>query len=208
MGMLSTRQFVPRVLLALRLAAYMVLGSLALDSLIVQGQPAAASNLSPSSSAPEKPRPAIAPVPAGPGAAAASASRGVALPSRALASGSLRTRASRLRDPFREPEDATREVPAGAPRPVKPRPPGIGGLLLDQVRLQGIVREEVTGQMIAMVATQTNLSYFVHVNDQLYDGVVSRITPDAVYIRRTGFALRGDSGEVVLRLAPATGGQQ
>ncbi len=78
---------------------------------------------------------------------------------------------------------------------------------MDQVRLQGVVREEVTHHMIAMVAGQSNLSYFLREGDQLFDGQVIRITSDALYIRRTGSAPHAGSGEIALRIGPGAGGQ-
>lgn len=113
-----------------------------------------------------------------------------------------------LRDPFREPE-ATKPGNAQA-RDSQPRPAGVRGLLVNQLRLQGIIREEGTQAMIAMVTNQTNLSYFLRENDQLFDGVVSRITPDVVYIRQKTSDTKGSaiSGEVVLHIEPVAGGQK
>jgi hypothetical protein len=117
-------------------------------------------------------------------------------------------RPGHLRDPFRAPEEAKPAAGPAKPASAKPRPPGIRGLLVDQLRLQGIVREEVTHRMIAMVAGQSNLSYFLRVGDQLYDGEVSRITPDALYIRRTGPVSAAVTNEIALRIGPGAGGQQ
>lgn len=113
---------------------------------------------------------------------------------------------SRLRDPFRAPEEPKPGLVDHGP--VKPRPPGIGGLLVDQVRLQGIVREEVTHHMVAMVASRSNLSYFLREGDRLYDGQVIRITSDGLYIRRTEPASRAGAREIALRLGPDSGGQE
>lgn len=120
--------------------------------------------------------------------------------------GSAADAALHLRDPFRAPEE---EKPGPAkPAAAKPRPPGIHGLLVEQLRLQGIVREEETHRMLAMVAGQSNLSYFLHEGDKLYDGEVSRITPDTIYIRRTGGAPAALSNEIALRIGPGAGGQE
>jgi len=115
---------------------------------------------------------------------------------------------SHLRDPFRAPEEVKPAASAPAdPRPAKPRPPGVRGLPVDQLRLQGVVREDLSHRMLALVAGPSNLSYFVHEGDQFYDGQVSRITPDAIYIRRTGSAPGPGSREIALRLGPGAGGQ-
>jgi Tfp pilus assembly protein PilP len=115
---------------------------------------------------------------------------------------------SHLRDPFRAPEEVKSAVSATVdPRSAKPRPPGIRGLPLDQLRLQGVVREDASHRMLALVAGQSNLSYFVHEGDQLYNGQVIRITADAVYIRRTDSAPVRGSREIALRLGPGAGGQ-
>ncbi|HEV2423585.1 MAG TPA: hypothetical protein VGZ29_02030 [Terriglobia bacterium] len=110
-----------------------------------------------------------------------------------------------LRDPFRAPEEAK---PAAKPVAAQPRPPGVRGLLVQQIRLQGIVREEVSHRMMAMVAGQTNLSYFLREGDQLFDGQVSRITSDTLYLRRTGPIPATVPKEVALRIEPDAGGQQ
>jgi hypothetical protein len=120
--------------------------------------------------------------------------------------GSIAT--SHLRDPFRAPEEVKPSSTRLDPQAAKPRPPGVRGLLVDQLRLQGVVREDASHRMLAMVAGPSNLSYFVHEGDQLYDGQVSRITPDAVYIQRTGSAPGRGSREIALRLGPGSGGQQ
>lgn len=81
-------------------------------------------------------------------------------------------------------------------------------MLVEQIRLQGIVREAVGHRMTAMVASQSNLSYFLHEGDQLYDGEVSRITPDTLYIRRTGGVQGAVMNQIALRIGPGAGGQE
>lgn len=107
-----------------------------------------------------------------------------------------------MRDPFRPPEPPRR---AGAASPAEdsgPRPPGIGGLMAAQIKLQGIVEEETSHSNIAMVTAGSKLAYFLRENDRLYDAVVSRITADAVYLHpaapRSGSAPK--TAEIVLRL--------
>jgi hypothetical protein len=51
------------------------------------------------------------------------------------------------------------------------------------LHLEGIVKQEATGGMIAVVTGDTHLAYFLRENDELYDGMVTRITPGALYLR-------------------------
>ncbi|HLI29654.1 MAG TPA: hypothetical protein VKV79_00980, partial [Terriglobia bacterium] len=113
------------------------------------------------------------------------------------------------RDPFRLPPPP---LPAkfalkAASKPSGPRidlPPGPAGLLIGQLRLQGIVTENASHRMIAVVTNDTNRAYFLQPNEPVFDGVVTQITPDAIYFRQR---LQGAHGsvsfrEVVMRLTP------
>ncbi|MGH9326503.1 MAG: hypothetical protein ACRD2B_07440 [Terriglobia bacterium] len=84
-------------------------------------------------------------------------------------------------------------------------PPGPRGLVIAQLRLEGIVSENATHQMIAVVTNSTDRAYFLRVNEQLYDGVVSRITPSAIYFRERARNSYGIGAEVVKTLRPASG---
>ncbi len=81
-------------------------------------------------------------------------------------------------------------------------PPGVRGLVIGQLRLKGIVREDASNTMIAVVTNRANLAYFLHVREEVYNGVVSRITPDAIYFqqKRLDSGGRVDAREVVLKL--------
>ncbi len=113
------------------------------------------------------------------------------------------------RDPFRlpPPPPPPGAVPKAVSKPSGPRidlPPGPGGLLIDQLRLQGIVAENATHRMIAIVTSDTNRAYFLRLNEPVFDGVVTQITPDAIHFRQR---LQGAHGsvsfrEVVKRLSP------
>jgi len=61
--------------------------------------------------------------------------------------------------------------------------------------------------MIAVVSNATNLAYFLREHEPVYDGVVTRIAPDAVYFQENiRDPDRGvTSREVMLRLGPAPG---
>src|SRR5487761_38643 len=94
------------------------------------------------------------------------------------------------RDPFRlpppPPPPGTRSKLALKPSgPKVDLPPGPGGLLIDQLRLQGIVSENASHRTIAIVTNDnTNRAYFLRPNELVFDGVVSQITPEAIYFRQ------------------------
>lgn len=59
--------------------------------------------------------------------------------------------------------------------------------------------------MIAVVTNETGRAYFLRNGEELYDGEVTRITPDAVYFAERSKRAGGHDLEVVKRLAPASG---
>ncbi|MFB3920441.1 MAG: hypothetical protein ACE145_01890 [Terriglobia bacterium] len=110
------------------------------------------------------------------------------------------------RDPFKLPGPPA--AAQGAPEQVLgPLPPGSRGLLINQLRLEGIVRLDTTNTMIAVVDNNTNRAYFLRENDAVYDGVVSKITPDSVTFKQNYSEPGGPSGvrDVVKRLSPGPG---
>lgn len=86
-------------------------------------------------------------------------------------------------------------------------PPGVRGLLISQLRLRGVVRESVANKMIAVVTNDTKRAYFLTVNESVYNGTVTKITPDAVYFTENVLDGNGRvaSHEVVKRLGAAPG---
>jgi len=110
-----------------------------------------------------------------------------------------------LRDPFKKPEPP-RVGPEG--RIDEPRPPGQRGLAVGEMVLEGIVREEVSKTMIAVVAGPERRAYFLRVDDPVYHAKVSRITTDAVYFTETYRDPAGHEGtREVAKKMPATGGK-
>jgi len=113
------------------------------------------------------------------------------------------------RDPFKLPVVMTGggEAGAAAGGPVGSLPPGNRGLLVSQLQLEGILRLDTTHTMIAVVTDYRKLAYFLRTDDVLYDGVVSKITPDAVYFKENHLDPNGRvmTEEVVKRLSPAPG---
>jgi hypothetical protein len=80
-------------------------------------------------------------------------------------------------------------------------------LVISQLKLEGIVRLDTTNTMIAVVDTAANRAYFLRENDAVYNGVVSKITPDSVYFRENALDASGNvvTREVVKRLSPGPG---
>jgi hypothetical protein len=121
----------------------------------------------------------------------------------APSSGAMRTEAQR--DPFKIPPIMSG---TGAGLGITgPLPPGKRGLVIGAMRLEGLVREDKTNTMIAVVANQTNRAYFLREHDELYNGVVSKITSDSVYFAENYLDNVGkvQTREVALKLGGASG---
>jgi hypothetical protein len=111
-----------------------------------------------------------------------------------------------LRDPFKmppPPAPASGVVPSGGGN--GPLPPGVRGLIIRQLQVRGIVRMDATNSMIAVVTNASNLAYFLHQDEALYNGVVAKITPDAVTFRENILDQNGrvQTQEVVKRIGQA-----
>jgi len=86
-------------------------------------------------------------------------------------------------------------------------PPGKAGLLVNTLRLDGLVRSP--NGMIAVVSNPQMRVYFLREGDQLYDGQVGTITLEAVSFHQTGKDPFGApiEREVIKRLYPLPGEQ-
>jgi len=62
------------------------------------------------------------------------------------------------------------------------RPPGLRGMLIQEVTLRGIVKTEVG--YIAMIQGTDNKSYFAKLGERLYDGTISKISDTNVIFRQ------------------------
>ena len=112
------------------------------------------------------------------------------------------------RDPFELPPPPKSGTPVGeSGEEIGPLPAGKKGLVISQLTLEGIVRQETTNTMIAVVANPTNRAYFLRERDEVYNGVVSKITPDSVYFTENFRDAQGQmtSRQVVKRLGPVPG---
>ncbi len=81
------------------------------------------------------------------------------------------------RDPFQSLIGPAPKIAPGV------RPPGPPGFLIDEIKLQGIVRTKQQG-LIAMVNGPDNKGYLIKVSDKVLDGEVIRITPSSVVFRQ------------------------
>jgi len=113
------------------------------------------------------------------------------------------------RDPFKLPPAPPTggRVSDGIPESAGPLPAGNRGLVISQIRLQGIVRQDVSNKMLAVVTNETRRAYFLTENESVYNGVVSKITPDAVYFKENVLDREGKVTirEIVRRLGAAPG---
>lgn len=108
------------------------------------------------------------------------------------------------RDPFSIPKPVTAEGKVTETQ-IEPTGTGTRSLVIGQLKVEGIVREDKTNKMIAVVTGRTNLAYFLRENDTVYDGVVSKITPDSVHFTENYL---DDAGRMTTRdvIKPLGGG--
>jgi Tfp pilus assembly protein PilP len=63
------------------------------------------------------------------------------------------------------------------------RPPGPPGFLIDEIKIQGVVKTRQQG-LVAMVNGPDNKGYLIKVGDKVLDGEVIRITPGSIVFRQ------------------------
>lgn len=108
------------------------------------------------------------------------------------------------RDPFSDLIAKGREgnvVPANLP-------PGKAGLLVGMLRVQGVVSSP--NAVIAIVSNPQERVYFLREGDKLYDGMVGKITLEAISFQEFGKDAFGRTVERVVtkRIYPSPGEQQ
>lgn len=108
----------------------------------------------------------------------------------------------------RDPFAPLIEISVGGRTTGEHLPPGIGGLVVGTVRVDGTV-EAPTGTL-AVVSNPDDRVYFVRVGDQLYDGDVEKINLDGVTFKENSRDAFGHSVErlVTKRIYPNAGDQQ
>ncbi len=113
------------------------------------------------------------------------------------------------RDPFKLPGPPVQGGLAQGPGevPLGPLPPGSRGLVISQLRVEGVVRLDTTNSMIAVVDNNSNRAYFLRENDAVYNGVVAKITPDSVVFKENALDQSGKmfTREVVKRIGQGPG---
>jgi len=83
------------------------------------------------------------------------------------------------RDPFRSLLEGFEELEEG---PAKARPPGLPGMLVEELRVEGII-ETPTG-ILAFVLGRDNVSYIIRPGTKLFNGLVFEIQPKKVVFRQ------------------------
>ena len=69
------------------------------------------------------------------------------------------------------------------------------------------MRQQPSDEMIAVVTNSTKRAYFLRVNDNVYNGVVSKITPGAIYFKENSLDSVGRvvTREVEIKLGSSPG---
>jgi type IV pilus assembly protein PilP len=81
------------------------------------------------------------------------------------------------RDPFISLVRRTTQATGAS---ANPRPTGLGGLSIEQVRMTGVVKGRQG--FSAIVKGADNRTYYVKAGDELYDGKVRAVTADAMFL--------------------------
>ncbi|MCI0621432.1 MAG: hypothetical protein L0387_07150 [Acidobacteria bacterium] len=123
-------------------------------------------------------------------------------PSQAVVVPTYKYEAKGRRDPFRSLDVVTTVQATSAPTV---RPPGLKGQLVSEINLAGIVKSK--NHYMAMATGYRGKTYFIHPNDELYDGKVIDIKSDAVIFSQTFTDSQGRklSQQVVKKLYPTRG---
>jgi Tfp pilus assembly protein PilP len=108
----------------------------------------------------------------------------------------------------RDPFAPLIQVAAGGREMGEHLPPGIGGLVVATVRIDGTV--QAPSGTFAVVSNPDDRVYFIHVGDRLYDGDVEKINLDGVTFQENSKDAFGKPVErlVTKRLYPSAGEQQ
>jgi len=165
-------------------------------------------------SAPQSPAPSPAPSPAkAPAKAKAKAPAGAKDATKAAAGNSAKPPGEKpaeekvsvaRRDPF----DTLLTKARAGNAPPENLPPGKAGLIVETLRIDGIVHSP--SGMIAIVSNSQQRVYFLREGDKLYDGSVNKIALDAISFNEIGKDAFGKPLERVVtkRLYPSPGEQQ
>jgi Tfp pilus assembly protein PilP len=83
------------------------------------------------------------------------------------------------RDPFRSLREGFERA---IDEESEPRPPGLPGMMVDEVRLEGII--ETPNGILAFIQGRDSISYILRPGTKLYDGEVKEIQFDRVVFRK------------------------
>ena len=83
------------------------------------------------------------------------------------------------RDPFRSLLEGFEESEEG---PAKARPPGLPGMMIEELRLEGII--ETPSGILAFCLGRDNVSYIIRPGTKLFNGDVGEIQPKKVVFRK------------------------
>ena len=108
----------------------------------------------------------------------------------------------------RDPFDTLLTKARAGNAPPENLPPGKAGLIVETLRIDGIVHGP--NGMIAIVSNSQQRVYFLREGDKLYDGSVEKIALDAISFHEIGKDAFGKPLERVVtkRLYPSPGEQQ
>jgi len=108
----------------------------------------------------------------------------------------------------RDPFDTLLTKARASNAPPENLPPGKAGLIIDTLRINGIVHS--ANGMIAIVSNSQQRVYFLREGDKLYDGSVEKIALDAISFHEIGKDAFGKPLERVVtkRLYPSPGEEQ
>ena len=109
------------------------------------------------------------------------------------------------RDPFVNPVPKAPTKAAAAAAPVV-RPPGLKGVLVSEAAITGVVTSREPSMNVVVISAPGGKTYFGHVGDALFDGVVKDIRLDTVTFVVTAVGANGQSPrEIVRKVRPAPG---
>jgi len=83
------------------------------------------------------------------------------------------------RDPFRSLREGFQQT---YDKESEPRPPGLPGMTIDEIRLEGII--ETPNGILAFIQGRDNISYILRPGTKLYDGEVKEIQFDRIVFRK------------------------
>jgi hypothetical protein len=83
------------------------------------------------------------------------------------------------RDPFRSLMRGFEEAEEG---PAKTRPPGLAGMLVEELKVEGII--QTPSGILAFVLGRDNVSYIIRPGTKLFNGEVADIQPTRVVFRQ------------------------